>query len=109
MNNSNTVLVVGSAGRIGQAVVAELKSRGLHVRGFDRQKTPALDDAMVGDGLCAHPTKNIVATKTTPAVDEARIGGSLADKVTAQSSAKFWIKSPKKAWGAKSSLFPKAK
>ncbi len=40
MNNSNTVLVVGSAGRIGQAVVAELKSRGLPVRGFDCQKTP---------------------------------------------------------------------
>ena len=49
MNNSNTVLVVGSAGRIGQAVVVELKSRGLHVRGFDRQKTPGLDDAMVAD------------------------------------------------------------
>ena len=49
MNNSDTVLVVGSAGRIGQAVVAELKSRGLPVRGFDRQKTPGLDNSMVGD------------------------------------------------------------
>ena len=49
MNNSNAVLVVGSAGRIGQAVVAELKLRGLRVRGFDCQKTPALDDVMVGD------------------------------------------------------------
>jgi uronate dehydrogenase len=49
MNDSNIVLVVGSAGRIGQAVVAELKSRGLPVRGFDRQKTPGLDDAIVGD------------------------------------------------------------
>ena len=49
MNDSNTVLVVGSAGRIGQAVVAELKSCALPVRGFDCQKTPGLDDAIVGD------------------------------------------------------------
>src|SRR5437764_1230890 len=34
MNTNNTVLVVGSAGRIGQAVVAELQRRKLPVRGF---------------------------------------------------------------------------
>jgi len=49
MNNSNTVLVVGSAGRIGRAVVAELKARGLPVRGFDCVKTPGLEDYVVGD------------------------------------------------------------
>ena len=49
MNQSNTVLVVGSAGRIGQAVVAELQARGLPVRGFDCRKTPGLDDASIAD------------------------------------------------------------
>jgi nucleoside-diphosphate-sugar epimerase len=43
------VLVLGSAGRIGRAVVAELTSRGLQVRGFDRVKTPGLEDAIIGD------------------------------------------------------------
>ena len=49
MNQNNTVLVVGSAGRIGQAVVAELRRRKLPVRGFDIVKTPGLDDCVVGD------------------------------------------------------------
>jgi nucleoside-diphosphate-sugar epimerase len=43
------VLVTGSAGRIGQAVVKELQARGLPVRGFDRVATPHLPDAVVGD------------------------------------------------------------
>ena len=49
MNQNNTVLVVGSAGRIGQAVVAELRRRKLPVRGFDLVKTPGVDDCVVGD------------------------------------------------------------
>ena len=49
MNSSNTVLVVGSAGRIGQAVVAELQRRKIPVRGFDIVKTPGVDDCIVGD------------------------------------------------------------
>src|SRR5437762_7266648 len=49
MNSSNTVLVVGSAGRIGQAVVAELQRRKIPVRGFDMVKTPGVDDCIVGD------------------------------------------------------------
>ena len=49
MNDSKTVLVTGSAGRIGRAVVAELKARGHPVRGFDRIKTPSSDDYVVGD------------------------------------------------------------
>jgi uronate dehydrogenase len=43
------VLVTGSSGRIGQAVVAELQRRGHHVRGFDRVPTPGLADCVSGD------------------------------------------------------------
>jgi nucleoside-diphosphate-sugar epimerase len=46
---SKLILVTGSAGSIGQAVVRELQSRGLPVRGFDLVPTPGLDDCMVGD------------------------------------------------------------
>src|SRR5256886_11905275 len=49
MNQNNTVLVVGSAGRIGQAVVAELRRRKLPGGGFDIGKTPGEDDCVVGD------------------------------------------------------------
>jgi nucleoside-diphosphate-sugar epimerase len=34
---------------VGRAVVAELKARGLPVRGFDRVPTPGLEDSVVGD------------------------------------------------------------
>ncbi len=43
------VLVTGSAGRVGRAVVAELSARGHHVRGFDRVPTPGLPDAVIAD------------------------------------------------------------
>jgi nucleoside-diphosphate-sugar epimerase len=43
------VLVTGSAGRIGQAVVAELAARGRQVRGFDRVPTSGIKDYVVGD------------------------------------------------------------
>jgi nucleoside-diphosphate-sugar epimerase len=49
MNSSAMVLVTGSAGRIGQAVVAELQARGQPVRGFDRVPTRDLADFVVGD------------------------------------------------------------
>jgi uronate dehydrogenase len=49
MSKSPTVLVTGSAGRIGRAAVAELQARGWPVRGFDRVATPGLLDAIVGD------------------------------------------------------------
>src|SRR5581483_11680349 len=39
----------GSAGRIGRAVVRELRARGHAVRGLDRVPTPGLPDAVVGD------------------------------------------------------------
>ena len=49
MSRSPTILVTGSAGRIGRAVVAELQGRGWPVRGFDRVPTPNLTDNIVGD------------------------------------------------------------
>ncbi len=42
------VLVTGSSGRIGRAVVAELKAIGRPVRGFDQVATPGLSDMVVG-------------------------------------------------------------
>ena len=51
------ILVTGSAGRVGQAVVRELLARGECVRGFDRVPTPGLADAHVGqltDGAAVH-------------------------------------------------------
>jgi nucleoside-diphosphate-sugar epimerase len=49
MAGSSIVLVTGSAGRVGRAVVAELKARGRPVRGFDLVPTPGLEDSVVGD------------------------------------------------------------
>jgi nucleoside-diphosphate-sugar epimerase len=49
MSGSPAVLVTGSGGRIGRAVVAELQARGRPVRGFDRVATPGLADCVVGD------------------------------------------------------------
>lgn len=46
---SGLVLVTGSSGRIGRAVVAELQARRRPVRGFDRAPTPGLPDCVVGD------------------------------------------------------------
>ena len=48
MNVNETVLVIGSAGRIGRAVVAELLAQGMPVRGFDLVPTPGLADSIVG-------------------------------------------------------------
>jgi uronate dehydrogenase len=42
------ILVTGSSGRIGQAVVRELQRRGRAVRGFDLAPTPGLPDMVVG-------------------------------------------------------------
>ena len=49
MAGAVSVLVTGSAGRIGMAVVRELIARGHAVRGFDRVPTPGLAGAVVGD------------------------------------------------------------
>ncbi|MFO0930466.1 MAG: NAD(P)-dependent oxidoreductase [Gemmataceae bacterium] len=49
----STILVTGSAGRIGQAVVQELLARGQTVRGLDLVPTPGVADSVVGDILSA--------------------------------------------------------
>ena len=49
MSATATVLVTGSAGRIGRAVVAELQARGKPVRGFDCLPSPNLRNAIVGE------------------------------------------------------------
>jgi nucleoside-diphosphate-sugar epimerase len=47
--SSELILVTGSAGRVGQAVVTELLARGERVRGFDRVPTPGLSDSHIGN------------------------------------------------------------
>ena len=46
--SGNLILVTGSSGRIGRAVVAALQTRGHAVRGFDRVPTPGVADMIVG-------------------------------------------------------------
>ena len=48
MPELSTVLVTGSAGRIGRAVVRELVARGHRVRGLDLVPTPGAADSFVG-------------------------------------------------------------
>jgi nucleoside-diphosphate-sugar epimerase len=48
MPELSTVVVTGSAGRIGQAVVRALMARGHRVRGLDLAPTPGADDSVVG-------------------------------------------------------------
>src|SRR5271166_5355257 len=45
---SRRILVTGSAGRIGRAVVRALKERGHFVRGFDLATYPKADESIVG-------------------------------------------------------------
>lgn len=49
MSDPKTVLVTGSAGRMGQAAVQGLLKRGHSVRGFDRAPSPGLPEATVAD------------------------------------------------------------
>lgn len=46
---ANTVLVTGSSGKLGTAVVGELLERGISVRGFDRSISALLPDTFKGD------------------------------------------------------------
>jgi nucleoside-diphosphate-sugar epimerase len=48
MAGERLVLVTGSAGRIGRAVIRELKRRRCPVRGFDLVATPEADESVVG-------------------------------------------------------------
>jgi uronate dehydrogenase len=60
MSKSSIVLVTGSAGRIGRAVVAELQARGRRVRGFDRVPTPGVKDQIIGNLTDAAPVRRAV-------------------------------------------------
>jgi hypothetical protein len=60
MAQAATILVTGSAGRIGRAVVAALKGRGCVVRGFDLVPTPGVDESMVGNLTDAQAVRRAV-------------------------------------------------
>lgn len=47
--SAELILVTGSAGRVGQAVVKELVARGVRVRGFDRVPTLGVAESHVGN------------------------------------------------------------
>ncbi len=49
MSDSSLVLVTGSAGRIGQAVVEALRGKGYRVRGFDLVPSPGASESIIGN------------------------------------------------------------
>jgi uronate dehydrogenase len=61
MTEQATVLVTGSAGRIGRAVVRELRAQGWRVRGFDRVPSPLADEDATGDLLDVVAVRRAVA------------------------------------------------
>jgi len=65
MNQNGLVLVTGSAGRIGGAVVQELLARGHAVRGFDLGPTPGLPDSRIGTIASAEDVRRAVAGTST--------------------------------------------
>jgi uronate dehydrogenase len=59
MSTPKRILVTGSAGRIGRAVVAELVARGHNVRGYDLSPTPGLPP----DRFFASPLTDVLALR----------------------------------------------
>jgi nucleoside-diphosphate-sugar epimerase len=77
MSSSRVVLVTGSAGRIGQAAVQELKARGHRVRGFDLVPTPSADESIQGTitdaaavGRATEGTTAVIHLAATPDDDD---------------------------------------
>lgn len=77
MSERGLVLVTGSAGRIGQAVVRELQARRCPVRGLDRMPTPGLPDACLGDisdpqilHQAVHGVETVIHLAATPDDDD---------------------------------------
>ena len=77
MTDPQRVLVTGSAGRIGRAVVRELKAHGHFVRGLDLIATPGADESVVGNltdadavRRAAHGTTALVHLAATPDDDD---------------------------------------
>ena len=58
---SAPILVTGSSGRIGRAVVAELQARGRLVRGFDLVATPGADEMVIGNLTDAASVRSAMA------------------------------------------------
>jgi nucleoside-diphosphate-sugar epimerase len=56
-----SVLVTGSAGRVGQAACQGLLARGHKVRGFDLRRSPGVKDAVLGDVSDASQVRKAVA------------------------------------------------
>ncbi len=67
MGPASRVLVTGSAGRIGQAVVRALKTRGHTVRGLDLLPTPGADESVIGS-ITDAPAVERAATGTSALV-----------------------------------------
>src|SRR5947208_1040979 len=67
MSTPKRILVTGSAGRIGRAVVAELVARGHDVTGFDRVPSSGLP-----------PARSIVGSLTDPAALRSAANGVAA-------------------------------
>ena len=61
MSASDLILVTGSAGRVGQAVVQALLACGEHVRAFDRVPTPGVADSHIGNLTDADAVRRAVA------------------------------------------------
>lgn len=61
MSDPISVLVTGSAGRVGQAACEGLLAHGHRVRGFDVRPSPALEDEIIGDVSDASQVKEAMA------------------------------------------------
>ena len=94
MASSLDVLVTGSAGRIGQAVVRELKARGHFVRGFDLGPTPGADEsitASITDGdAVRRAAEGARPSSTSPPRPTTTISLRSCCRITSSASTTSW-------------------